>query len=86
MTLRRLFAAFAATAAIVAPAGAADISQSDRAILASAIDAGESKDWASLAALSQRASNGTVAAIIRWRYLVERESGASYADLSDFIA
>ncbi|MFO1237210.1 MAG: lytic transglycosylase domain-containing protein [Alphaproteobacteria bacterium] len=86
MTLRRLFAAFAATAAIVAPAGAADISQSDRAILASAIDAGESKDWASLAALSQRASNGTVAAIIRWRYLVERESGASYADLADFIA
>jgi len=86
MTLSRLFAAFAVSAAIVMPAGAANISDADRSILASAIAAGEEKDWASVAALSQRASNGTVAAIVRWRYLVDRESGASFADLADFIA
>lgn len=80
------FAAFAVSAAIVMPAGAANISDADRSILASAIAAGEEKDWASVAALSQRASNGTVAAIVRWRYLVDRESGASFADLADFIA
>ncbi|BCW89061.1 hypothetical protein sos41_22160 [Alphaproteobacteria bacterium SO-S41] len=86
MTLSRLFAAFAvASVAIVAPAHAAAVSESDRAILASAIDAGERKSWSDLFSLAQRAKDPTVAAIVRWRYLVERESGASFADIANFI-
>jgi soluble lytic murein transglycosylase len=85
MTLSRLLAAFTVAVAIVAPAQAVSISDSDRAVLAAAIEAGERKDWSDVAAYAQRASNPTVAAIMRWRYLVERESGASYADLVNFL-
>lgn len=85
MTLRRLLAAFAVSAALAGiPAGAV-ISASDQTVLSAAIDAGDRKDWASVQAYSQRASSAVVATIIRWRYLIDRQSGASYADLSDFL-
>ncbi len=87
MTSHRLFAALAATtAAIVLPHAASAVSATDQNTLSAAIAAGERKEWASVMALSQTASDPTVAAIIRWRYLVERESGASYADLADFMS
>ncbi len=86
MLLRRLLAAFAVSAVLLAPAPAAtNISANDRAILGAVIKAGEQKNWAELAALSQRASDPTVAAIARWRYLIDRESGASFADISSFL-
>ncbi|MFT3808697.1 MAG: transglycosylase SLT domain-containing protein [Micropepsaceae bacterium] len=86
MILRRLFAIFAVSAALAAPATAAtSISASDQAILAAAIKAGEQKNWAELAALSRRASDPTVAAIARWRYLIDRESGATFADIANFL-
>lgn len=86
MILRRLLAAFALSAALLAPSTAAtSISANDQAILASAIKAGEQKNWADLFSLAQRASDPTVAAIVRWRYLIDRSSGASFADISSFM-
>lgn len=86
MILRRLLAAFALSAALLAPASAAtSISANDQAILAATIKAGEQKNWSELAALSQRASDPTVAAIARWRYLIDRESGASFSDIASFL-
>ncbi len=86
MILRRLLAAFAVSAALLAPAAAATtISANDQAILAAAIKAGEQKNWADLFSLAQRAQDPTVAAIARWRYLIDRESGASFADISGFL-
>ena len=86
MILRRLLAAFALSAALLAPAPAAtSLSANDQAILAAAIKAGEQKNWSQLAALSQRADDPTVAAIARWRYLIDRESGATFADISSFL-
>ena len=86
MILRRLFAILAVSAALAAPAPAAtSISANDQAILAAIVKAGEQKNWSELAALSSRASDPTVAAIARWRYLIDRESGASFADLSAFL-
>lgn len=86
MILRRLLAALAVSAALLVPAPAAtSISSSDQAVLAAAIQAGEKKDWGDLYALALRAQDPTVAAIVRWRYLIDRESGASFADLSNFI-
>ncbi|MCC6919703.1 MAG: lytic transglycosylase domain-containing protein [Alphaproteobacteria bacterium] len=86
MTLRRLLAALAVSVALAGPmTAAAAISASDQTILSAAIDAGEHKDWPSVAAYAQRASDSTVATIIRWRYLIDRQSGATYADLVDFL-
>lgn len=86
MILRRLFAILAVSAALAAPAPAAtSISANDQAILAAIVKAGEQKNWSELAALSSRASDPTVAAIARWRYLIDRESGASFADLNSFL-
>lgn len=86
MLLRRLLAAFAVTAALLAPASAAtNISANDRATLSAAIKAGEQKKWSDLFALARRAENRTVGAIVRWRYLIDRESGASFADISSFL-
>ena len=86
MILRRLLAAIAVSAALLAPASAATtISANDQAILAAAIKAGEQKNWADLFALAQRAQDPTVAAVVRWRYLIDRASGASFADISSFM-
>ena len=86
MLLRRLLAAFAVSAALIVPAKAAtNISANDKAILTAAIKAGEQKKWADLFALARRAENATVAAIVRWRYLIDRESGASFADITGFL-
>jgi soluble lytic murein transglycosylase len=87
MILRRLFAALALSAALTCtmPAFAAPISAADQTILSAAISAGEKKDWASVRAYSQRASNAAVATIIRWRYLIDRQSGAGFSDLAEFL-
>jgi soluble lytic murein transglycosylase len=86
MILRRLLAAFTVALAISAPASAApNVSQADKTILQTALKAAVDKDFADVAALARRAEDRTVATIIRWRYLVERESGASFADLKSFI-
>lgn len=84
MTLRRLLAAFAIAIAFVAPAAA--ISASDQDLLARAVDAGERKDWNALRTMVPQASDPTVSNIIRWRYLIDRLSGAGYDELYAFIA
>ncbi len=86
MILRRLLAAFAISTAIAfTPAAAIEVSAGDRAALTQAISAGEQKNWAGVAAYARQARDPIVATIIRWRYLVERESGASFAELSAFL-
>lgn len=83
MTLRRLLSAFAITAAIVAPAQA--INASDQALLQRAVQAGEQKDWNSLRVMVPQASDPVVSNIIRWRYLIDRSSGAGFDEIYAFI-
>lgn len=94
MILRRLLAALAITAALAGPvfmmtapdaAAAVAVSDSDRALLKSAIRAAEQKQWDDVQAYSRRASNSVVGAVIRWRYLIDRQSGAGFEDLASFL-
>ncbi len=87
--LRAAFAlgvALCALASAPAPAeAAAYLSQGDRAALTQGIAAGERKDWGTLRELAYRAQDPTVRAILQWRYLLDRDSGATFAEIAGFI-
>lgn len=75
----------AASPCMATMAVAATLSAQDRTVLTAGIDAGERKDWNTVRDLAYRAGDVTVRAILTWRYLVERDSGASFAEIAGFI-
>ncbi len=61
------------------------LSASDHAIYLKAFDAADHKDWQGAQALAMQAQDSVARHIIEWRYLTDRNSGASFTEIDAFI-
>lgn len=62
------------------------LSPEDRALYQRALEAARDEDWESALGLAARGDNPVASKIVRWDYLSEKDSGASFAEISKFIA
>jgi soluble lytic murein transglycosylase len=65
--------------------GARVLSATDQVVLEEAHRAADRKDWSTARSFASRASDQVAARVIEWRYLLDENSGASFADLSTFL-
>lgn len=85
-SLRRCAAIAVLLCAAAWPAAQAEPpSATDRALIIDALRAAEQRDYASVADKAGRAESPIARTLIRWRYLIEEDSGASFADLAGFL-
>jgi soluble lytic murein transglycosylase len=61
------------------------LSDDDRALYKRAFEAAGRKDWANAQALAIQGHDPTARRIIQWRYLLDPDSGAGFAEISGFI-
>ncbi len=61
------------------------LSDADRALYKRAFEAAGRKDWANAQALALQGRDPTARRIIQWRYLLDPDSGAGFAEISGFI-
>jgi soluble lytic murein transglycosylase len=61
------------------------LSDSDRALYKRAFEAAGRKDWTNAQALAIQGHDPTARRIIQWRYLLDPDSGAGFAEISGFI-
>lgn len=61
------------------------LSDEDRALYKRAFEAAGRKDWANAQALALQGRDPTARRIIQWRYLLDPDSGAGFAEISGFI-
>ncbi|HVZ69236.1 MAG TPA: lytic transglycosylase domain-containing protein [Rhizomicrobium sp.] len=61
------------------------LGDSDRAIYKRAFDAADKKNWSDAQALAIQGYNATARRLIQWRYLLDPDSGAGFAEISGFM-
>jgi soluble lytic murein transglycosylase len=62
------------------------LSAQDREIYARAFDAGEHGDWIGAKGLASQGHDAIAGKLIQWRYLLDKNSGASFVEISAFLA
>ncbi|HVP84673.1 MAG TPA: transglycosylase SLT domain-containing protein [Rhizomicrobium sp.] len=61
------------------------LSDADRALYKRAFDAADKKNWADAQALAIQGHDATARRLIQWRYLLDPDSGAGFAEISGFM-
>jgi soluble lytic murein transglycosylase len=71
---------------MLAPPAQAELSSSDRQIYHEAFQAARAGDWAGAGRRADKAQDGLLAKVLWWLNLTRDGSGASFSDISEFIA
>jgi len=62
------------------------LSAQDRDLYSRALDAGERGDWVAAKGLASQGHDAVGGKLIQWRYLLDKNSGASFGEISAFLA
>ncbi len=62
------------------------LSASDHDLYSRAFDAADRGDWTAAKGLASQGHDATAGKLIQWRYLLDKNSGASFAEISAFLA
>jgi len=62
------------------------LSGQDRDLYSRAFDAGEHGDWVAAKGLASQGHDAVAGKLIQWRYLLDKNSGASFGEISAFLA
>ena len=61
------------------------LSEADRALYRQAFDAAAKRDWPTAQAFAIQGRDATARRIIQWRYLMDKDSGASFVEIDAFL-
>jgi len=61
------------------------LSAGDHDVYSRAFDAADRGDWTAARGLAQQGHDGTATRLVTWRYLLDKNSGASFADIDGFL-